>query len=79
MLGIRKAVETLHVHAEDRRLRQSLSWPNLVAPLAILGCLYLFARLKPQTMRVFFGWNAAGLLLYLLYRRSRSRAQPKVL
>src|SRR5688572_6711341 len=31
MFGVKKLVETLHVHAEDRRLKPTLSWPHLVA------------------------------------------------
>ena len=45
---------------------------NIVAPLAILGCIYLFASLSGLTQRFFFGWNAAGLLIYFAYARRRA-------
>jgi basic amino acid/polyamine antiporter, APA family len=50
---------------------------TLIAPLAILGCLYLFLSLKLMTIAVFFAWNALGLLIYTLYSRPRSHARTK--
>jgi APA family basic amino acid/polyamine antiporter len=44
----------------------------VVAPLAILGCLYLFTSLQVRTQVAFLGWNALGLLVYFLYARSRA-------
>jgi APA family basic amino acid/polyamine antiporter len=44
----------------------------VVAPLAILGCLYLFTSLQVRTQIAFLGWNAFGLLVYFLYARSRA-------
>ena len=44
----------------------------VVAPLAILGCLYLFTSLQVRTQVAFLGWNAFGLLVYFLYARSRA-------
>jgi APA family basic amino acid/polyamine antiporter len=44
----------------------------LVAPLAALGCLLLFAFLSVEAQLVFFGWAAIGLVFYFLYGRSRS-------
>ena len=38
----------------------------LVAPLAILGCLYLLWSLPRQTQHFFLIWNAAGLAIYFL-------------
>ena len=45
----------------------------VVAPLTILGCLYLFSSLQTQTMIFFFGANAIGVVVYLLYGRTKSR------
>jgi basic amino acid/polyamine antiporter, APA family len=44
----------------------------IVAPLAILGCLYLFYSLDMYTKSLFFGWAAIGLLVYFGYSRKRS-------
>ncbi|NNM76212.1 amino acid permease [Sphingomonas sp. ID1715] len=49
-----------------------LAW--LVAPAAILGCLYLFTSLQSVTQISFFVWNGIGLLIYLTYGVARSRA-----
>lgn len=44
----------------------------IVAPVAILGCLYLFFSLSNYTMLLFLAWAALGLLVYFGYSRSRS-------
>jgi APA family basic amino acid/polyamine antiporter len=46
----------------------------IVAPAAILGCLYLFTSLQAVTQKSFFVWNVIGLLIYLTYGLARSRA-----
>jgi basic amino acid/polyamine antiporter, APA family len=53
-----------------RPFRTPLVW--LVCPLAVLGCLLLFANLSIKTILVFFGWAAAGLVIYALYGRRKS-------
>lgn len=53
-----------------RPFRTPLAW--MVAPIAILGCLYLFTSLQSVTQISFFVWNALGLLAYFLYGRSRA-------
>ena len=45
----------------------------VVAPLTIAGCAYLFSSLQTQTMLFFLAANAIGVVVYLLYGRSRSR------
>ncbi|MCR5874151.1 amino acid permease [Phenylobacterium sp. J426] len=47
-------------------------WP-LVGVLAIVGCVWLFTSLPLSTMRNFLIWNAAGVVVYLVYARTRSR------
>ncbi len=39
----------------------------IVAPLAIIGCLYLFFSLPASTQTRFFIWMAVGLPVYFLY------------
>ncbi|MGA0600756.1 amino acid permease [Caulobacter sp. KR2-114] len=57
--------------ARPRAFRCPAPW--LVGPLAILGCLYLFASLSRFTMIFFVGWNLAGFAVYLAYGRTASR------
>jgi basic amino acid/polyamine antiporter, APA family len=44
----------------------------LTAPLSILGCVYLFFSLSHETVLLFVGWAAVGLMVYFAYSRSRS-------
>jgi APA family basic amino acid/polyamine antiporter len=44
----------------------------LTAPLAILGCIYLFLSLSGVTIALFFGWAIVGLVVYYAYSRGRS-------
>jgi basic amino acid/polyamine antiporter, APA family len=45
---------------------------NIVAPLSILGCIYLFFSLSGYTLLLFVGWAALGLVIYFLYSRKTS-------
>ena len=54
-----------------RPFRAPAAW--VIGPLAIAGCLYLFASLEFATIWRFFAWNALGLGVYALYARPRSR------
>lgn len=54
-----------------RIFRCPLPW--VVGPLAIAGCLYLFASLPDKTIARFFIWNAVGILVYLAYGMRKSR------
>ncbi|WP_174279181.1 amino acid permease [Sphingomonas bacterium] len=56
--------------AARRPFRMPAAW--VIAPLAIIGCLYLFTSLSGLTQRFFFAWNAAGLLIYFAYARRRA-------
>ena len=56
--------------AMQRPFRVPAAW--LVAPGAIAGCLYLFTSLQAVTQIAFVGWNAVGLVVYLLYGRRRA-------
>jgi APA family basic amino acid/polyamine antiporter len=44
----------------------------IVAPLAVLGCLYLFFSLSLYTLALFVGWSLVGLCVYFTYSRRRS-------
>ncbi len=53
-----------------RPFRTPLAW--IVAPGAILGCLYLFTSLQQVTQISFLVWNGVGLLVYFTYGRARA-------
>jgi APA family basic amino acid/polyamine antiporter len=65
-----------------RRQRPDLARPFktpvwwLVGPLAVAGCAYLFSSLAAVTQVLFVAWNGIGLVVYLLYGRTRSRLAP---
>ncbi|MBB3983619.1 APA family basic amino acid/polyamine antiporter [Sphingobium fontiphilum] len=51
----------------------------VTAPIAILGCLYLFWSLGVETKLMFVGWAAVGLVVYFAYSRSRSHVGRGIL
>ena len=53
-----------------RGFRTPLAW--IIAPLAILGCAYLFWSLPRQTQLYFLAWNVLGFVLYVVYARRNS-------
>ena len=53
-----------------RTFRTPMAW--VVGPVAVLGCLYLFASLPAKTQEYFLIWNAIGLVVYFGYGRARS-------
>jgi APA family basic amino acid/polyamine antiporter len=56
--------------ARKRHFRVPAAW--LIAPLTILGCVFLFFNLPMQAMLFLPGWGLLGLLVYFGYSRSRS-------
>jgi APA family basic amino acid/polyamine antiporter len=56
--------------ARPRVFRTPLAW--VVGPVAIVGCIYLFASLPTRTQLWCLLWNAFGLLVYVLYARRTS-------
>ena len=44
----------------------------LIAPISILGCVYLFFSLSGPTIMLFFGWAVVGLIVYFTYSYRRS-------
>ncbi len=48
--------------------------PFVIGTLAVVGCLYLLVSLPTHTLTRFAGWNAIGLIFYLVYGRARSLA-----
>ena len=68
------AVCVLVSRRRDPAVRRPFRTPlvGVVAPVAILGCLYLFTSLQTVTQISFFVWNGVGLLVYFLYARRRA-------
>jgi basic amino acid/polyamine antiporter, APA family len=56
--------------SRNRPFRAPALW--VVAPLAAMGCAFLFTQLSLYTLKLFFGWAAFGLVIYFLYSRKRS-------
>ena len=56
-----------------RGYRTPAAW--LVGPIAIAGCVYLFASLPQQTQIWFFIWNIVGIGIYALYAGRRSHGR----
>ena len=44
----------------------------IVAPLAVLGCVYLFFSLSNYTLALFAAWAVIGLIVYYTYSRHHS-------
>ena len=53
-----------------RHFRAPLIW--LMAPLAIVGCGFLFTQLSGYTKTLFFTWAAIGLVVYFSYGNRHS-------
>ena len=70
------AASVLVLRRRDPAMRRPFRTPAawLIAPAAILGCLYLFTSLQAVTQIAFFAWNALGLVVYFLYGRGRASA-----
>ena len=62
-------------HADlTRPFRTPLAW--LVAPLTVVGCLYLFFSLPPVTRWNFLAWNVLGIVVYLVWARHDRHVTP---
>ncbi len=58
-----------------RPFRTPLAW--IIAPLAIIGCIYLFSSLNTGTIQRFFIWMAIGIPVYLLWGAHQSALAKK--
>jgi APA family basic amino acid/polyamine antiporter len=45
---------------------------GIVAPISILGCIYLFSSLSNATILLFVSWAVIGVVVYYSYSRGRS-------
>jgi basic amino acid/polyamine antiporter, APA family len=61
-----------------RSFRTPIVW--VVAPLATVGCVFLFTQLSGYTELMFFGWALIGLVVYRLYGYRKSHvAHPHLI
>lgn len=66
------AVMVLRKTDPDRKRPFRTPAVMLVAPLAAIGCVYLFFSLSTETKLMFVGWAAVGLVVYFLYGYRKS-------
>jgi len=68
------SIAVLMLRKTDPSRKRPFRTPAIMvtAPLAIIGCIYLFFSLSGTTLALFFGWAVAGLIVYFAYSRSRS-------
>lgn len=73
-IAVAVCVLVLRVRDPNRPRAFRTPMPWIVAPVCILGCLYLFLNGLPQfTQWWFVIWNGIGLVLYFLYGMRASR------
>lgn len=68
------SIAVMVIRKTDPTRRRPFKTPAIfiTAPIAILGCLYLFISLDHKSIILFLIWAAIGLLVYFGYSRSRS-------
>jgi len=66
------AVVVLRRTDPDRRRPFKTPAVLVVAPLAAIGCVYLFFSLSKETQMLFVGWAVIGLVVYFLYGYRKS-------
>ena len=68
------SIAVLMLRRTDPARRRPFRTPaiGITAPLAIIGCVYLFVSLGYETKMMFLGWAMLGLVVYFLYSRQRS-------
>ncbi|MDQ4419184.1 amino acid permease [Sphingobium sp. DEHP117] len=68
------SIAVLVLRRTDPARRRPFRTPGIAftAPVAIVGCVYLFWSLGYETKMMFVGWAVIGLLVYFLYSRNHS-------
>jgi len=69
------AVAVLVLRRTDPRRVRNFRVPAVwfVAPLTVIGCVFLFLNLPTAAMLFLPGWSVLGVFVYFLYSRSRSQ------
>jgi basic amino acid/polyamine antiporter, APA family len=68
------AIVVMVLRRKDPKRHRPFRTPavSIVAPLAVLGCVYLFFSLSAYTLTLFASWAVIGLVVYFAYSRSHS-------
>ena len=68
------AIAVLVLRKTDPNRKRPFRAPAImiVAPLAAVGCVYLFFSLSTETKLLFLGWALVGLVVYFLYGYRKS-------
>jgi APA family basic amino acid/polyamine antiporter len=68
------AIAVLMLRSTDPNRARSFRVPAVwfVAPLTIIGCVFLFLNLPTAAMLFLPGWSVLGLFVYFLYSRAKS-------
>ena len=68
------AIAVLVLRRTDPDRKRPFRTPAIlvVAPLAALGCIFLFVRLPVETQLMFVGWAVIGLIVYFSYGYRKS-------
>jgi APA family basic amino acid/polyamine antiporter len=68
------AIAVVVLRRTDPNRRRPFKTPGVivVAPLAAIGCVYLFFSLSKETQLMFVGWALFGLVVYFLYGYRKS-------
>jgi APA family basic amino acid/polyamine antiporter len=68
------AISVLVLRRTDPDRRRPFRTPavKIVAPLAVVGCVYLFFNLSGYTLTLFAAWAVIGLIVYASYSRHHS-------
>jgi basic amino acid/polyamine antiporter, APA family len=68
------AIVVLVLRRKDPKRHRPFRTPavKVVAPLAVLGCVYLFFSLSAYTLTLFASWAVIGLVVYFAYSRRHS-------
>ena len=68
------AIAVLVLRRTDPHRKRPFRAPAImiVAPLAAVGCVYLFFSLSTETKLLFLGWALVGLVVYFLYGYRKS-------
>jgi len=68
------SIAVMVLRRTDPSRRRPFRTPAIMftAPIAILGCIYLFFSLGLNTQLMFVGWAALGLIVYYAYSYKRS-------
>jgi APA family basic amino acid/polyamine antiporter len=75
-IAVAASVMVMRVRDPSRPRPFKTPAPFVLAPFAIVGCIYLFVSLKVVTQQFFFAWMALGLIVYGVMFTMRRKPAP---